>query len=331
MGNDDMPRPGFDRWVSFKGQGVYEDPPMNVDGKPVNQSGYMTDLISRYAVEFLRKKRSRPFALYVGHKAVHGPFTPAERHRNLYSAEPIPKRPNTRDTLEGKPAVTRDVPEQKKQQTQKQKQKQGSGGSGEELIRNQLRALLAVDESIGEVFKALEETGQLDNTLIVFSSDNGYFWGEHGLGDKRWSYEESIRVPLLMRYPKLIKAGTKIEHDALNIDVAPTMLELGGAGAPKNLHGRSLVPALAGKAKEWRRSFLSEYFAETGYPRQPSWQCARTPRWKYTHYTELEGMDELYDIQADPCEMRNLIRDSAARGALKEMQGELARLLKQTA
>ena len=102
MGNDDMPRPGFDRWVSFKGQGVYEDPPMNIDGKPVNQSGYMTDLISRYAAEFLRKKRSQPFALYVGHKAVHGPFTPAERHRNLYSTEPLPKRPNTRDTLAGK-------------------------------------------------------------------------------------------------------------------------------------------------------------------------------------------------------------------------------------
>ena len=329
MGNDDMPRPGFDRWVSFKGQGVYEDPPMNIDGKPVNQSGYITDLISRYSAEFLRKKRSQPFALYVGHKAVHGPFTPAERHRNLYSADPIPTRPNTRDTLEGKPAVTRDVPEQKKQQSQKQKQ--GSGASGEELIRNQLRALLAVDDSIGEVFQALEETGQLDNTLVVFTSDNGYFWGEHGLADKRWSYEESIRVPLVMRYPRLIKAGTKIEHEALNIDIAPTMLELGGAGAPKNLHGRSLVPVFGGQAKEWRKSFLSEYFAETGYPRQPSWQCARTPRWKYTHYTELEGMDELYDIQADPYELKNLIRDSAARGALKEMQGELARLLKETA
>ncbi|MDP2999952.1 MAG: sulfatase-like hydrolase/transferase, partial [Bryobacterales bacterium] len=259
------------------------------------------------------------------------PFTPAERHRNLYSTEPLPKRPNTRDTLEGKPAVTRDVPEQKKQQTQKQKQKQGSGGSGEELVRNQLRALMAVDESTGEVFKALEETGQLDNTLVVFSSDNGYFWGEHGLADKRWSYEESIRVPLVMRYPKLIKAGTKIEHDALNVDMAPTMIELGGATAPKNIHGRSLVPAFSGKAKEWRKSFLSEYFAETGFQRQPSWQCARTPRWKYTHYTELEGMDELYDIQADPYEMKNLIGDAAARGTLKEMQGELARLLKQTA
>jgi N-acetylglucosamine-6-sulfatase len=289
----------------------------------------MTDIISRYAVEFLRRKHEKPFVLYVGHKAVHGPFTPAERHRGLYSNEPLPRRPNTRDTLEGKPALTRPVAEQKKQQ--KQQKKQAPAASGEELIRNQLRGLLAVDESIGEVFKALEETRQLDNTLIVFTSDNGYFWGEHGLGDKRWSYEESIRVPMVMRYPRLIKPGTKIDRDALNVDLAPTMLELGGAKRPAKLDGRSLVPLLSGKTGGWRQSFLSEYFLEPGYPRQPSWQCVRTSRWKYTHYTELNGMDELYDLQADPYEMKNLIGDSAARTVLEKMRAELDRLLRETA
>ncbi|MBI4874030.1 MAG: sulfatase [Acidobacteria bacterium] len=325
MGNDDMPRPGFDRWVSFKGQGVYDDPPLNVDGKPVNRTGYITDLIGEYSTEFLRRKRSKPFVLYVGHKAVHGPFTPAPRHKDFYSTEPIPRRPNVKDTLEGKPAVTRDVPELKKQQAKK---KQGPSPSGDALIRNQLRGLLAVDESIGEVFKALEETGQLDNTLLIFTSDNGYFWGEHGLGDKRWSYEESIRIPMVMRFPKLIRAGTKIEHDALNVDIAPTALELAGVAAPKNLHGRSLVPAMSGKARKWRKSFLSEYFEETGFQRAPSWQCVRTERWKYTHYTDLQGMDELYDIQADPFEMHNAIRESAARGTVTQMQAELQRLLR---
>ena len=326
MGNDETPRPGFDRWVSFKGQGVYVDPQLNVDGAPLSAKGYITDILTGHAVEFLRRPHSKPFLLYLGHKAVHGPFTPAERHKDLYSDQPIPRAPNVSDTLEGKPMLQRKVDE-KPRPAQVQAQLRGPN---DELVRNQLRTLQAVDEGVGQVLEALAENRQLDNTLVIFTSDNGYFWGEHGLGDKRAAYEESIRIPMVMRCPKLIKAGSTLDEAALNIDIGPTLLEVAGAAIPRQIQGRSLAPLWREKRSGWRRSFLSEYFAEPQFPRIPSWQAARTGQWKYIHYTELEGMDELYDLKADPYEMKNLIQEPGARGALKAMQAELEKLLKET-
>src|SRR5204863_681436 len=129
----------------------------------------------------------------------------------------------------------------------------------DEIIRDQLRCLVAVDEGVGKILDALKETNQLDNTLIVFASDNGYLWNEHHLGDKRAAYEESIRVPLLMRYPKLIKPGTKIDQMVLNVDLAPTLIKLGGAKPIEGEHGRSLVPRLKGESPaDWRTSALFE-------------------------------------------------------------------------
>jgi arylsulfatase A-like enzyme len=330
MGTDDMPRPGFDRWISFKGQGVYNNPAINVDGKPEQMQGYITDILNGYAAEFVKRQHNKPFALYLGHKAVHGPFTPAVRHQDLYGDDPIPRRPNAGDTLEGKPALRREIADRPARQQAAQKAGKTSPPDNDQLIRNQLRALMAVDEGVGMLLKALEQTAQLDNTVLVFTSDNGYFWGEHGLGDKRWSYEESIRDPLVVRYPKLIQPGRKIQQDALNIDFAPTFLELAGVPAPKEVQGRSLVPLFRGQPNQWRKSFLIEYFAEQAFQRTPTWQGVRTARWKYTHYTELEGMDELYDLQADPYEMKNRIDDPAAAPALKQMKDDLQRLLKET-
>jgi arylsulfatase A-like enzyme len=137
------------------------------------------------------------------------------------------------------------------------------------------------------VLAALEETGQLDNTLVIFTSDNGYLWGEHGLGDKRAAYEESIRIPWVMRYPKLIRAGAALDDAVLDIDLAPTLLELAGAPAPKPLHGRSLVPLLRGQHGGWRRVFLAEYFAETQFPRVATWKAVRAEGWKYIHYRKF--------------------------------------------
>jgi N-acetylglucosamine-6-sulfatase len=198
-------------------------------------------------------------------------------------------------------------------------------------MRQQLRCLASIDEGVGDLLKALEETKQLDNTLFVFTSDNGYFWGEHGgLGDKRWAYDESIRVPLLARYPKLIRPGTSIDGLALNIDIAPTMLELAGVAVPKEVQGRSLLPLCRGGATGWRTSFLCEYFQEPAYPQVPTWQAVRTERWKYIHYPDDAGWDELYDLKADPHELKNLIRDPSGQTMLQELKAELARLLKIT-
>jgi len=323
MGTDDSPRPGFDRWVSFRGQGRFEDPPLNIDGKAVDQKGYMTDLLGGYAAEFIRKPRSKPFCLCLAHKAVHGPFTPAERHKSMFSGETIRRSENAKDQLAGKPAMTRLI--------EGKPAVSPGGGSGDELIKNQMRCMLSVDDSVGGIFKALEDTGQLDNTLIVFTSDNGYFWGEHGLGDKRWAFEESIRIPMLMRWPKQIRAGSVIVANTLSIDIAPTVMEAAGLKVHAQMQGMSLLPVIGGKKSKWRQAVLTEYFAEGNFPRTPSWQSVRTAEWKYVHYTGLEGMDELYAIGKDPGEMRNLISDPAADKALGKMKALLAAELKATA
>jgi N-acetylglucosamine-6-sulfatase len=338
MGNDDSPRPGFDRWVSFPGQGNYIDPVINVDGTSSKVQGYMTDILNDHAVDFLSRPHNKPFVLYLAHKAVHGPFTPAERHKGLYADATVPHPPSAEDTLEGKPALRRRIEEpaaKKKKDAAKPKakakqQEGGGGGQGGELIRNQLRCLASIDEGVGRIFKALESSNQLDRTLIVFTSDNGYFWGEHGLGDKRAAYEESIRIPLVMRYPPLIKAGSSTTAPVLNIDIAPTLLDLAGVTIPADIHGRSLAPLLRGETRGWRPSFLSEYFAEPGYPRIPTWQAVRSDRWKYIHYTELTGMDELYDLRYDPHEMKNLIAEPSAATPLAELKQALEEQLRRS-
>ncbi len=319
MGNDSSPRPGFDRWVSFRGQGAYLDPTLNLDGKEEQVRGYMTDLLSARAAEWVRRPRTKPFCLYLAHKASHGPFTPAERHAGLFADQPVVRGPGARDTLEGKPVLRRQVGNLRPVTP--------GMGPGDQLVRNQLRCLAAIDEGVGEVRKALEETGVLEDTVVVFTSDNGYFWGEHGLGDKRAAYEESIRIPLLVRFPRLVKASSAPEGLALNIDIAPTFLELAGAPVPKEMHGRSLVPLLRGGAGGWRKSALFEYFVEPNYPRIPTWQAVRTERWKYLRYPELEGMDELYDLRDDPQELKNRIGDQTAADTLAELRDELRRQL----
>jgi arylsulfatase A-like enzyme len=334
MGNDDSPRPGFDHWTSFKGQGVYQNPKLNVDGKIAQVDGYITDILNARATEFVKQEHTKPFMLYLGHKAVHGPFTPAERHNNLYANDTIPRPPNVDDNLADKPVLTRKVENpQAGKKAQKVVENEDAGNKGkipEVLVRQQLRALMAIDEGVGQLLKALEESKQLDNTMFIFTSDNGYFWGEHHLGDKRWAYEESIRDPLFIRYPKLIKPGTVREQMALNIDIAPTLLDLAGAPVPKTVQGHSLLPLLKDAKANWRKSALTEYFQEKFYIRTPTWQAVRTDQWKYIHYTELEGMDELYNIKADPYEMKNLIQDKSSKSTLRDMKAELAKLLKQT-
>jgi len=334
MGNDDSPRTGFDRWVSFKGQGVYEDPTINVDGTASKVSGYITDILTEHALKFVKAKHDKPFVLYLGHKAVHGPFTPAERHKELYADDAIKPIPSLNDTLEGKPVATRDLSTEEQNPKKKNKKKAPDAEKNRHMpegtIRNQLRALAAIDEGVGQFLKALEDSKQLDNTFLIFSSDNGFFWGEHGFGDKRWAYDESIRDPLLIRYPRSIKAGTTFDQFVLNIDIAPTLLDLAGAPIPKSIQGRSLLPLFKDPKAPWRASFLTEYFQEKQYVRVPTWQAARNDRFKYIHYVDLQDMDELYDIRADPYEMKNLIKEPSAQSALKEMQTELERLWAET-
>jgi N-acetylglucosamine-6-sulfatase len=318
MGDDDTPRPGFTHWISFAGQGRYADPELNINGRRVQASGHLTDVLVGYADDFVRTaaRGSRPFFLYLSHKAVHEPGDPPRRHRGTYNGARVPCSPGCDDTLEGKRALTREVPGTEPPRP--------GGGPLDANIRGRHRRLLAVDDGVWRLRRTLEEEGVLDQTMIVFTSDNGYFHREHAIGDKRWAYEEALRIPLIVRYPPRVRRHTRIGELVLNVDLAPTLVELAGAPVPAGMHGRSLLPLLSasrGDTTGWRGEFVAEYFNELG-SRVPRWEAIRTARFKYIRYPELGRLfDELYDLTADPYELTNLafeqsradIRDSLVR------------------
>ena len=340
MGLDDSPRPGFDDWLSFRGQGTYFDPPVNDNGQRLDLRGYASDLFSDRVADFIRRRRDRPFLAYLSHKAVHpelfqaadgsirhvpkdGGFRPPRKLRRLYQDESVPRRPNTRSYGAGKPALQRRIPGVPPLGPR--------SGTPDQVVRDRLRILTAADQAFANVLRALDETGQQENTLVLLTSDHGYFYGEHGLNEeRRLAYEESIRVPLAVRWPERIAAGREVSGLAVSVDIAPTLLRLAGAESPADVHGRSLIPLLEGPTpSDWRRSVLIEYYSDSVWPRMSSmgYQAVRTARWKYIRYRELAGMDEVYDLKNDPYELRNLYDAPGLRIKQAELQAELNRLL----
>ena len=348
MGNDGSPRPGYDRWVSFDGHGSLFDPELNVDGRRARTPGYVTDLLNAEAVAFVERTRAKPWSLFLAHKAVHpdahqaadgtldltrrGGYRPAERHRDLYRGCEFPPRPNVRppETVAAdKPAWAEAF---RLKATERAQAVLASIHAGtQEEIRLRAAMMASVDEGLGMLFDALERTGQLDRTCIIFLGDNGYFFGEHALGpERRFAYEEGIRAPFLVRYPPLAEVGSRPEALVLALDIAPTLIELAGGRPGPQIQGRSLVPLLGGRRPaDWRTSFLIEYWSENAMPWLVgmTYKAVRTERAKLIHWVNRDGVDELYDLAADPYELRNLIADearAAERGALRR---ELARLV----
>ena len=305
-------RPGFKYSATFIEQGVYNDPDLLINGKPLKASGYTTDVLTGYALEWLSQKRQNPFCMYFGHKAPHHPWTPADRHKNAFSDAALPNRPNAKDTLEGKPEWLK-------------KRVLGRWGTVtrpnvDQEYKNYLRTITAVDESVGRVLDTLGRLNVLDSTVIVFAGDNGFLFGDHKLINKETMYEESLRIPLLMRYPALVKPRTVVRDMALNIDMAPTFLDLAGVPIPASVQGRSWAPLLRGKQKKLRTSFFYEYFADSGLPGTPNIEGVRTERWKYIRYPGANETDELYDLETDPYEMHNLVNEKAAASQLGLMK-----------
>jgi N-acetylglucosamine-6-sulfatase len=313
MGDDYTPRPGFDRWVCAGGNKEPKvNSPMNIDGKTVQTEGHVTDVLTDETIKFIKNygNKNKPFCISLFHKAVHGPYKPAERNKDLYKNEPIVRTISATSPVVGKPALVG---------------KNGQPPESDEAIRNQLRMVVDIDEGVGRILKTLEEAKILDNTLIVFTSDNGYLWGEHGQGQKRLAYEESIKVPMLVRYPALVKAGSVSEASILNIDFAPTFLDLANVPIHAQMKGQSILPVLKGKALKNREALLFEYYIEpTGIP---SWKAVRTDRYKYINYPDLKDCNELYDLKKDPVEMHNLIKQPDAAAMVKKMESELQRLV----
>lgn len=337
MGNDSNRRPGFDDWVCLVGQGSANDPEMNINGELRKHTGYTTDLLTEQSLKFLDRAADRPFCLYLSHKALHpeskqaddgsvtrpkvAGFIPAERHRDLYADAEIPRRGNFARPPRGKPALERqidDLPSLSEKTV-----------TDDRTIRDRLRMLAAVDESLGRILERLEQTGRLDQTLVVVASDHGYFYGEHGLSaERRLAYEESIRIPLLMRYPRQIEARSRYDQFVQSIDLAPTCLELAGVEIPERMDGISLVPLLKGETDQTRPAVFIEYYSDTVFPRIRSmgYRAIRTDKHKLIRYKDLEGMDELYDLERDPFELENRIDAPTMRPLLGKLDRELVRL-----
>ncbi|MCX6619761.1 MAG: sulfatase [Acidobacteria bacterium] len=309
-GSSAMPRPGFDRWISFRGQGTYRDPLLNFDGTERKVDGYVTDILTDEAERFIRQNTTRPFCLYLAHKAVHGEFTPANRHRELYLRDPVPypkSMANTESNYRGKPDWVR----RQRDSVIGVDGMYNHATSFDQFYRDYCRTLMALDESVGRVLNTLEEKRLLDDTLVVYMGDNGFLMGEHGLIDKRAMYEPSIRVPVIAHCPSLFAPGRRRERLALNIDIGPTFLDAAGAPIPGSMQGRSLLPLLTGGQPNppWRTDFLYEYFWERGLPQVPSLFGLRTERYSYCRYNGIWDVDELYDVSNDPEQVNNLLGD----------------------
>lgn len=328
---EDQVRPGFDYWLGFRGQGAYYENILNENGKEFYKEGYITDVLTEYAEDWITEKRdpSRPFSMCLWHKAVHGPFTAAERHLGCYQDESLPMPPNGNgeDTFENKPEWQK---EKKKHYRIWENDPKWNPHFKEPL--DILETLRAVDESIGRMLDLLEKEGLLENTVVLFSSDNGYFMGEHGFWDKRIAYDECMRIPMVIRYPEGFGNGRTVDELCLTIDIAPTILDMAGAEVPAHMQGRSIYPLLKGdKVRDWRKSFLFEYYVDDAYPYAgPTMVAVRTERYKLVDCLDESEMDELYDLENDPGEMVNLINSSEHSGILRKMYREERHLIKET-
>lgn len=347
MGNSGRPRPGYDYWVAYDGHGRLMNPRLNVNGTYEQHTGYVTDIMNEMAVGWLSKKHTKPWSLFFAHKAVHpdaeqaadGTFrmdgyVVADRHKDLYRGCIFPKKPNMlpyAEVIKSKPAWTEPF-ELKEKLPESRELLQAIHAGEQEEIRLRAAMMAAVDEGIGMIFEALEKSGELDNTFILFLGDNGYFFGEHGLGpERRFPYEEGIRAPFIARFPKRIEAGMRLKDLVICQDIAPTLIELAGGRPGQQIQGRSFLPLLAGKRNGWRKSVLHEYWAENAYPWlvNMTYKAVRTERYKYIRWVNRSRngeLDELYDLEKDPYELKNLNKNAAVKPLKAKLQRELKKL-----
>lgn len=338
MGHEhDDPRKGFDHWASFRGQGEYFNPTLNVNGTRGQVAGYTTDVLTDQALAWLRKERSKPFFLYLSHKAVHYPFTPAQRHHGRYEKAKV-KYPETmaltEENYETQPLWVRE-------------RRYGIHGIDhmqtgpfdddpvpdfDDLYRRYCETVHGLDENTGRVLDHVRRAGLEQSTLILYMGDNGFALGEHGFYDKRDAFEESIRVPMLAYAPGLIQPGTVVEQMIQNIDVAPTLLQAAGCPVPAaaKMDGQSFLPLLRGRKIPWRDKILYEYYWEWNFPATPSVFALRSDRYKYIYYHGVWDRNGFYDLQTDPHERHNLIKVPAFQETIAEMEKELFDMLEAT-
>jgi arylsulfatase A-like enzyme len=275
----------------------------------VYKDQYADDLATDRALAWLGEKREKPFCLLLWFHTPHAPFYRARRHLDLYNGVAIPKPSTFDDDLKGYPG--------KPGGFINAENKIGTTVAGdaarslEELVKDYYAGLVDVDENIGRVYQHLEKSGELENTAILQTSDHGYFLGEWRCFDKRFMHEPSIRVPMMLRYPKRIRPGIARDEMVLDIDIAPTLLDLAGIEKPANMQGKSIVKLADAEDPGWRKEWLYDYYEFPGYEQVPPHHGIRTDRYKLIHYYFEPEEFELYDLREDPGETRNLYGDAA--------------------
>jgi arylsulfatase A-like enzyme len=300
MGSQRGQRPGFGYSASFVGQGIYQDCPFEINGVKTPTKGWVDDVSTDFAIDWIKQNREQPFSMVVGFKSPHnrrgGENLPA-RLRDLYAGEtsrPVPNL-NTPAIYHKPNPETGQFPR---------------GLADNSVHIDYLRHIKGVDENLGRLLETLDNLGLTENTVVVFTSDNGYFLGEHGCGDKRALYDESLRIPMLARYPRAFGKGLVVDEMVLNIDLAPTFLDLAGVPVPAAMQGASWKELAAGKKPaNWRSSFLAQYYKELGDT--PTCVGLRTASAKLVRYSGHAEWTEAFNLAADPYEIRNLADDPA--------------------
>ncbi|RFC51779.1 MAG: Arylsulfatase A [Verrucomicrobia bacterium] len=311
MGNQRI-RPGFAYSASYIGQGQHQNCPFDVNGTTTPTKGWTDDVATDFAIDFIRQHKDQPFSVVLGYKSPHSPrggnHLPP-RLRNLYDGQSSRPTPNC-----GVPAIFHKPAADGSKAT---------GLSANEVHLDYLRHVAGVDDNIARLLDSLDSLGLADDTVVVYSSDNGYYLGEHNSGDKRSLYDESLRIPFIVRYPRLFPKGSVVDQLVLNIDLAPSFLDLAGLPLPSQMQGASWKPLAAGlKPASWRSSFLAQYYKELGDV--PTCYALRTATHKLVRYPNHPEWTEVFDLSTDPYEIRNLAADASLTATL---DAELTRLM----
>jgi len=356
---------GFDRWEILPGQGAYDDPVMYTATDETTYKGrYVTDVIADRAINFLKNRPAgKPFFLMMHNKAPHRPWVPDEAHRLQFEHRVIPEPATLRDDYatrtdalhENRQRVFDDLTRRdlklvppsdlagadrdrwlSTKPTEVTTTVDGKAVTltGDALqrwkyqryLQDYLATIQSVDDNIGRVLDYLDTSGLAANTIVVYTSDQGFFLGEHGLYDKRFMYEESLRMPFVVRWPGVIRPGSTSDAMALNIDFAETFLDAAGVAVPSTMQGRSLVPIMKGQAPaDWRASMYYRYYHDPGDHNTRAHYGVRTATHKLIHYWKKDQW-ELFDLRADPSELKNIYGQPGQEAVTRELKAELLRL-----
>jgi arylsulfatase A-like enzyme len=331
---------GFDSWTILPGQGVYHDPVFITPAGRKRHAGYCTDVITDLALDFLEHRPAdRPFFLMCHHKAPHRPWQPDAKHRRQWENVEVPEPPTFNDDYATRSDAAREatmrVDRDLTAADLKEKPPEGLAGRAlkkwkyQRYLRDYLACVASVDDGVGRLLDYLDKKGLSENTVVIYTSDQGFFLGEHDWFDKRFMYEESLRMPLLVRWPAKVRAGTVNEQMILNVDFAPTLLEAAGLPVPADVQGRSFLPLLRGqRPADWRTSMYYRYYHYPMHHRVQPHYGVRTRRYKLIYFNKIDQW-ELFDLRQDPHELRNLYADPAHAETVRALKAELYHLKKE--